>query len=395
MPVNLIDIQRKLTDFSAQARARKERIAVRCQEVTNLVEAYAERQDELRERVHRAAELVPRLRCAVPGDEPLNSAVPCPGLPKTFTVLAADGSQINPSRHARVEFCVINVAVVKMVRGSGQTPEIHTHSQLLDFDAAFLPNGMMIPEGMVALKRDLRERETLAELAGELVYPAVTMTDGPLELYREPQEVGDFNQTLDRYLEVLAGLQARQLMTLGYVDKPGGDLIARLLELVQLSEGELSAYNQRRRRFAGVNDVSWLSSLLENPGDRSAVFAIHSEIARRFSGDLALHFFYLNVGRAGRPHLARVEIPAWVARDESLLGTLQAVLVEQAAMMGTRPYPYILHRAHEEAIVTLAESEHVEELIVSAFTQRGIPVDEKSYKQYHKDLPSKKTRYQG
>jgi hypothetical protein len=395
MPVNLIDIQNKLNDFSAQARARKEKIAVRHQEVTNLVETFAHRGDELRDRVARAAELVPRLRCAIPGDEPLNIAVSCPSLPETFTVMAADGSQINPSRHARVEYCVINVAVVKMVRGSGQAPKIFTRSQLLDFDAVFLPNGGMISEGMVALKRDLREREALAELAGDLVHPAVSMTDGPLELYREPQEAGDFNQTLDRYLDVMADLCQNQLITLGYVDKPGGDLIARLLELIQLDDDELSVFNRRQRRFAGVNDVALLSDVLTNPGDRSAVFGIQSEIARRFSGGLALHFFYLNVGNPGRPHLARVEIPAWVAEDKLLLGMLQAVLVEQAAILGTRPYPYILHRAHEEALVTLQESEHVEELIVAAFTQRGIPIDEKSNKQYHKDLTTRKTRYQG
>jgi hypothetical protein len=395
MPVNLIDIQRKLSDFSAQARARKEKIAVRQQEVTDLVDAYAGRLDELRERAGRAAELIPRLRCALPTEEALNLAVPCPVLPGTFTVLAADGSQINPNRHARVAFCVINVGVVKMVRGSGQAPKIFTHSQLLDFDAVFLPNGGMISEGMVALKRDLREREALLELADDLVSPAVSMTDGPLELYREPQEVSGFNQTLDRYLEVLSALHQRDLMTLGYVDKPGSDLIGRLLELLQMDEDDLASYNQRRRRFAGVNDVHLLSAILQNPGDRSAVFGIHSEIARRFGYDLALHFFYLNVGLPGRPHLARVEIPAWVARDKALLGTLQGVLVEQAAMMGTRPYPYILHRAHEEAIVSLQESEHVEEMIVAAFNQRGIPIDEKSYKQYHKDLPTQKTRYQG
>jgi hypothetical protein len=395
MPVNLIDIQKKLNDFSAQAKAHKEKVAVRHQEVTTLVEAYAHRLDELHARVNRAAELVPRLRCAVPVNEPLDSAVPCLGIPERFSVLAADGSQINPSRHARVAFCVINVAVVTMVRGSGQAPRISTQSQLLDFDAVFLPSGGMISEGMVALQRDLREREALAELAGKLTYPAVSMTDGPLELYREPQEVQGFDQTLDRYLAVLADLREKGLMTLGYVDKPGSDLIGRLLELVQVNDDDLGAYNQRRRRFAGVNDVYLLSDSLTNPGDRSAVFGIHSEIARRFNGDLGLYFFYLNVGKPGRPHLARVEIPGWVAKDQTLLGTLQAVLVEQAAMMGTRPYPYILHRAHEEAIVTMPESAHVEEMIVAAFSQRGIPIDEKSYKQYHKDLPTRKTRYQG
>jgi len=71
------------------------------------------------------------------------------------------------------------------------------------------------------------------------------------------------------------------------------------------------------------------------------------------------------------------------------------VLTEQAKVLGTRPYPYLLHRAHEEALVTLSEHQHVEEMIVAEFERRGIPVDEPSYKQYHKDLPTTKTRYKG
>ena len=321
--------------------------------------------------------------------------VASPILPQKFTILAADGSQINPSRHARVPFCVINVGVVKMVRGSGRAPEIATQSQLLDYDAVFLPNGGMLSEGMVALKRDMGEREALVDLAGDLVLPAISMTDGPLELYREPQETAEFTQTLDRYLDVLGRLRDRQLMTLGYVDKPGSDLIGRLLELVQLSDDELEAYNHRQRRYAGVNDIALFTELLQNPGERSAVFEIYSQTALRFRGDLALHFFYLNVGSEGRPHLARVEIPAWVARNRAWVGMLQAVLLEQSSIMGTRPYPYILHRSHEVAIVSMSEHQHVEEMIVAEFERRGIPIDDQSNKQYHKDLPTGKTRYQG
>jgi hypothetical protein len=316
-------------------------------------------------------------------------------LPEIFTIIAADGSQINPSRHARVEFCVINVGVVKMVRGSGQAPEISTQSQLLDYDAVFLPGGGMISEGMVALKRDLREREALAELAGEVQTPAISMTDGPLELYHEPQETAEFTRTLDRYLEVLAQLKDRGLMTLGYVDKPGSDLIGRMLELVQMSDEDLGAYHQRRRRFAGVSDIQLVADLLKNPGDRSALFAIYSQTALRFGRDLLPHFFYLNVGIPGKPHLARVEVPGWVAADPDAVGLIQAVLTEQAGILGTRPYPYVLHRAHEVAVVTLPEHQHVEEMIVAEFERRGIPLDEKSYKQYHKDLSTEKTRYQG
>lgn len=395
MPVNLLDIQNRLSDFSAQALARKEEIAERQTEVSELFNNYSRRLDELKARVSYAADVVRHLRCALPVDEPLDSAIAKPALPETFTVMAADGSQINPSRHARVAFCVINVGLIKMVRGSGKAPEIVTQSQLLDYDSLFTPAGMLISEGMVALKRDLQEREALAGLTEDLILPAVSMTDGPLELYREPQETKEFEKTLDRYLRVLESLHDQRLMTLGYVDKPGSSLIGQLLELMAMNDADLQAYNQRQRKFAGVNDVSLLRPLLVTPGDRSAIFAIYSDTALRFKGDLALHFFYLNVGRTGKPHLARVEIPGWVARDPELVGVLQAVLTEQACIMGTRPYPYILHRAHEVAVVTMPEHQHVEEMIIAEFNRRGIPVDEKSNKQFHKDLDSTKTRYQG
>ena len=394
MPVNLLDIQNKLSDFSLQAGARKAKIAITQQEVTDLMTIYADRLDELKARVSRAGDLVPRLRCAVPVNEALDAVVPAPHPPERITLLAADGSQINPNRHAQVEFCVINVGVVKMLRGSGLAPQIYTQSHLLDYDAIFLPGGGMITESMVALMRDLREREALFDLADDLELPALSMTDGPLELYREPQESADFAQALERYLEVLGRLRDLQLMTLGYVDKPGSDLLGRLLELIQLTDDDLEAYSHRRR-FAGVSDLSLMSGRLINPGDRSAIFAIYSQTALRFRGDLSLHFFYLNVGRPGHPHLARVEIPGWMAGDAQLVGQVQAALTEQATLMGTRPYPYLLHRAHEVAVVTLPEHQHVEEMIVTEFQKRGIPLDEKSYKQYHKDLSTTKTRYQG
>lgn len=394
MPINLLDIQRRLNDFSAQAQARGEKMANRQAEASELLSAHAHNLEELRAHVCHAADLVPNLRCAIPTDEPLNAAIPAPTLPDTFTLLAADGSQINPSRHARVPFCVINVGVVRMVRGSGEAPQILTQSQLLDLDSLYTPAGGMISEGMVALKRDLRERQALTELAIDLVQPALSMTDGPLELYREPGDSEGFNKTLDEYIQVLSHLHQRGLMTLGYVDKPGSDLVGRLIELPQLSDADLSAYAQRRH-LMGITDRSLLAATLPNPGDRSALFGIHSQIGHYFRNELALHFFYLNVGQPGKPHLARVEVPGWVAQDKAKVGLIQAALTEQARIMGTRPYPYILHRAHEVAIVTMPEHEQVEEMIVNEFIRRGIPVDEKSYKQYHKNLPTGKMRYSG
>ncbi len=395
MPVNLINIQKKLERFSAQANKYEEKIIARKAELKELITTYAHRTDEVRARFDWAAEVVPRLRCAVPVDEPLDAVIAMGEAPEAYTVLAADGSQINPSRHTQVPFCVINIGVVKMQVGSGHAPAIFTQSELLDYEGVFAPSGGMISEGNVALMRDFGERSAMIELAEDVQPPAIAMIDGPLELIREPRESAGFSKILDQYLDILKGYRDRDLALLGYIDKSQSDLVGRLLELMTLRDGDLETYYQRERKFTGVRDLQVMSQMLQNPGERSAVFAIHSQSAQHFQNDLALHFFYLNVGKADQPHLARVEVPQWVAVDQAFVGMLQAVLTEQAKVLGTRPYPYLLHRAHEEALVTLSEHQHVEEMIVAEFDRRGIPVDEPSYKQYHKDLPTKKTRYQG
>jgi hypothetical protein len=107
---------------------------------------------------------------------------------------------------------------------------------------------------------------------------------------------------------------------------------------------------------------------------------------------LALHFFYVNVGRAGHSSLARVEIPTWVARDAQKLNLLHAVLVDQCRMMGERPYPYLLHRAHEVATVSFQERDQVTQMIALELRRRGVEVGEQSAKQGNKEL-SGKTRY--
>jgi hypothetical protein len=81
-----------------------------------------------------------------------------------------------------------------------------------------------------------------------------------------------------------------------------------------------------------------------------------------------------------------VEIPAWVAGDDRMLQRLQAVLVDQCRVMGSKPYPYALHRAHELALVSLQEKEQVTQMILMELRRRGLPVGELSTKQFAKNL---------
>ena len=207
----------------------------------------------------------------------------------------------------------------------------------------------------------------------------------------EAENRGEFKESLKDYLSALSLLYELGAITAGYVDKPSANLVVRLLEVAMLPEdhlGQIKSWFPLR----GVTDIDLYKNLLES-GQRSAVFALQSHTAQEYAGVLALHFFYLNVGLPGHPWLARVEVPAWVVQGSGLLDMLQAALIAQCRSMGRRPYPYVLHRAHEAALVTLEEKEQVTNMIALELRRRGVEVDEVSYKQAAKDSGGR-TSYQ-
>jgi hypothetical protein len=192
---------------------------------------------------------------------------------------------------------------------------------------------------------------------------------------------------MSQYLQALNQLAEMEAITAGYVDKPAANLVVRLLEAARAAPEDL-ANIRRYQPLRGVTDKVLFRDLLA-PGERSAVFALQSQSAKSYPGPLALHFFYLNVGRLGRPWLARVEIPAWVAEKPQALDTLHAVLIDQCQIMGTRPYPYLLHRAHETAVVSLDERDQVTQMISMELRQRGVSIEGPSHKQSAKDQPGR------
>jgi hypothetical protein len=222
------------------------------------------------------------------------------------------------------------------------------------------------------------------ELARGAEAPVITLTDGPLELFREGRGSPEFEEELKKYQAVLEDLADQQAATAGYVDRPRGDLMVRLLELVILQRRQQLSRAGIDRPLLWVRDSDLFWTLLK-PGERSAVFAIHSGSSNSFKGRLALHFFYLNVGRPGRPYLSRVEIPRWVAENKRLLDLLHACLLAQARHLGARPYPYILHRAHEIAVISFEERDQLELMIAAELRSQGLAVGDRSNKQIAKD----------
>ncbi len=391
MSINFQQIYVQVKDIGQGAKERRLQKEQAQSTARRLLERYADELAFLRAKVEAARAADPTLRCACPLNETLASSYPPPASLSPAVLLAADGSQINPDRHAAVQFCLINVGAIVLRGGSGAAPEIHTHSQLLYGEELETQTGTMT-ERLVALRRDLKERSLLEELSRDMKGAVVTFTDGPIELWggRDGEDARAYQDALQSYLSLLSRMQARGVVTAGYVDKPSANLVVRLLEIASSDGGQDSLSNLR-----GVSD-RWLygekTAPLLPPGHRSAVFGLQSRAEKEYQGRLALCFFYLNVGAEGHPWPVRVEIPRWVAEDAQKLDLLHAALVEQCRMMGSRPYPYLLHRAHEVAVVGLEEKYQVEQMLIQELRRQEQEVDHGSYKQSAKNLPGRTRR---
>ena len=387
MPIDYQQIYEKIQEIGKGARERKKTLDERRNLARELLNKNSSELDALRSKVDEAKAIDQNIRCALPLDEELASSYPPPDTVIQATLIAADGSQINPDRHAAIQFSLVNVGAIIMRLNSGEAPKIDTESELL-FGDDLLPNGFPLSEGMVALKRDVAERTKLDELSKGIEGPIVTFTDGPVELWgAKGEDTKSYLDYVEKYKGVLSRLQSRGVITAGYVDKPSADLVIRLLEIMTADNEQL----KKLREFHPLRGVSdrWLYGEKENPllpaGHRSAVFKIQSSSEKNYKGGLSVHFFYLNVGTEGHPWPVRVEIPKWVVDDKEKLDLLHGVLIDQCRMMGNRPYPYLLHRAHETAVVKNEEKQQIEQLLTMELRKNNEEIDEGSNKQSAKN----------
>jgi hypothetical protein len=327
MSLDFQQVNHQIREMGKSAPERERRLQDLREEARRLLFSWARDVDALREKVELVVrQYEPTLRCARPVHEQLDAAFPAQKSPKGATIIAADGSQINLDRHAEVQYGLVNVGAICMTLGAMDAPETRVKSQLI-YDERL----DTLTEATLALMRDLGERSMLLEMAKEASPPVITFTDGPVELWGarsiEREAATEYQRNLVEYLRLLR-TERIGVTTAGYVDKPAANLVVRLLGSGCTNDFRICGTTALR----GVLILSVCRLL--GVGERSAVFALQSQTEGSYEGVLALHFFYLNVGRENYPYIARVDIPAWVAGDTARLDDLQAVLVEQCRTMG-------------------------------------------------------------
>src|SRR5688500_710661 len=114
MPVSYQQIYARVKEIAEGANESKRILEERRNTARELLSFYAADLDYLRQKVEAAKAVDANIRCATPLKESLASFYPPPVSVTDATIIAADGSQVNPDRHAAIQFCVINVGVISM-----------------------------------------------------------------------------------------------------------------------------------------------------------------------------------------------------------------------------------------------------------------------------------------
>ncbi len=311
-------------------------------------------------------------------------------LPPEFTVIATDGSHIDVDRHRSTRCYLINIGSVILDYGArpGATLDSFPGLYAGDEDLVMVPAGVkgreqVIEGALLGIKRSVEECRRLAELA--VVLPpgssSLALLDGSLILWGlTSKDYPEFvtEALLDRgflsYLDQMRKLNNEKRLALAsYISFPRGTDVVNALRVAVCPNdpADCDRYcppgsERACDVVAGVQDRELFSSIL-GQGERSAVFISQSSIVRKHYGLHQVYFFYLRVD----DEIARVEIPRWVAADETLLNLVHSLVLDQCRR--GQGYPVALSEAHEQAVVTGADRENFWQLVESSLVEEHLP----------------------
>lgn len=323
--------------------------------------------------------------------EPLDTRIEIDPAPAAHTVIATDGSQIAPSHH-EIAYCyLINVGRIILHYGQSKLPLLDSLPEVF-----YRPEDLYVSrqwgirtEEWMGYQRTALEAQILAELgqalSDEMNVPTISLVDGSLIywfLEQMPAEARD--RILTPILAAWDQLKAIAVPLVGYISASrSGEAMnfLRLQSCAYLAPDCATNCSEIVDRapcqvLDPLKDAAIWGMLLQ-PGERSPMWKSSARI-QEFYGDHAVHFCYVNVGS----EIARVEVPAWVAKDSVMLNSaLSLVLAQVQKGYG---YPVALAEAHNQAVVRGGDRARFFALLEQQMIKAGLRNVGTSYKEARK-----------
>ncbi|MEM6254175.1 MAG: DNA double-strand break repair nuclease NurA [Cyanobacteria bacterium P01_D01_bin.156] len=347
--------------------------------------------------------------------EPLDTRVAIKPAPESHTVMATDGSQINPSHH-EIAYCyLLNIGRIVLHYGQSRFPRLDSQPEVI-----YRPEDLYVSrqwgirtEEWMGYRRTVSEAVVLSEL-GETVHsstgehspqgylppqkksrqlsllqrtavPTLAMTDGSLIYWfldQLPATARD--QILEPILAAWARLRDARIPVVGYISASRSSEALNFLRLQSCPHHQPDCQKHCEgltdgapcQVFSPLRDVTLWATLLE-PGQRGPLFKSSADILQLYD-EHSVYFCHVHVG----VEVARIEFPAWVVEDTDLWETaLSLTLAQVNKGFG---YPVALAEAHNQAVVRGGDRNRFFTLLEQQMIRAGLQNVGTSYKEARK-----------
>ncbi|MQF69663.1 DNA double-strand break repair nuclease NurA [SAR202 cluster bacterium AD-804-J14_MRT_500m] len=321
--------------------------------------------------------------------ESFGSVYPLPPSPTDFCIAATDGSHIDVDRHLPVACALINTGTCLLRYGSDPYAHLSNTPRLYYGDELYITqqnNGIheiALEGSILGTYRTVEEMKALVSLlrSAPLDIPVLGLMDGSLVLFTalqqgQPKMVEKFLLD-DGFLQALSEIHLmarhRPLSVASYISLPRSSEVVSALRLYLCDQGVSECHQVCSRRRSPHQNCSLVNhlkdrDLFENllkPGERSALFISQSEVIGKYPDDQKIFFFYLNTGE----EISRIEVPRWVAYDESLLSLTHSLIMDQCSRgLG---YPVAISEAHEQAVINGSDRQRFNEIFELLLHSQG------------------------
>ncbi|MEO0868672.1 MAG: DNA double-strand break repair nuclease NurA [Cyanobacteria bacterium J06642_11] len=349
--------------------------------------------------------------------EPLDTRVAIKAAPEAHTVIATDGSQINPSHH-EIAYCyLLNIGRIVLHYGQSRFPLLDSQPEVIYRPEDLYASrqwGIRTEEWM-GHRRTVSEAVVLSELAmavnapeGERIQPVgqrskrskqsrqltllqrspvptLAMTDGSLIYWfldQMPAPARD--QILEPILTAWDRLRAVGVPLVGYISASRSSEALNFLRLQSCPHDQPDCQKHCDGQtdgapcqvFSPLRDVTLWATLLE-PGQRGPLFKSSADILNLY-GEHSVYFCHVHVGA----EIARVEFPEWVVQDQTLFdNALSLTLTQVNKGFG---YPVTLAEAHNQAVVRGGDRNRFFALLEQQMIRAGLQNVSTSYKEARK-----------
>jgi hypothetical protein len=321
--------------------------------------------------------------------EPLTTCIDLIAAPPVHTVLATDGSQIAPSHH-EIAYCyLVNTGRVVLHYGQNRHPLLDSLPEVF-----YRPEDLYVSrqwgirtEEWMGYRRTVSEAVVLAELGQDHAtqVPTLAMVDGSLiHWFLEPLPGDARDRILPPMLQAWDQLRAARIPLVGYLSaaRSGEALNFLRLHTCPYLAPDCNTHCSGQtdqapcQVFSPLRDTALWSMLLQ-PGQRSLIWRSSAKILETY-GDHAIYFCYIHMGS----EVARVEFPAWVAEDESLLEMALSLTMTQ--VQKGYGYPVALAEAHNQAVVRGGDRARFFAILEQQMIRAGLRNIGTSYKEARK-----------